>query len=109
MKNITVPLDIARATFDIAVGSMDFGSGFLDDEEVKQLRDFAVRIGIDPMLATPETFRLKYQHAYEPDRSEWHWEYPDPRNWASGIRVEGPYPDRCHWCRMERAHEVHQA
>lgn len=54
-----------RAVFDIAVGSMDFGSGFLDDEEVQMLRAAAVDLGVDPMEATPSDFKSKYCPGYE--------------------------------------------
>lgn len=63
---VTLPLDDLRATFDIAVGSMDFGSGFLDDAEVQTLRRVAVVIGVDPMEATPSMFASKYPHAFHP-------------------------------------------
>src|SRR5262249_49323179 len=43
-----------------AVGSMDFGSGFLDDEEVDNLRALAVVIGANPWEATPSNFRPKF-------------------------------------------------
>lgn len=59
-----LPLDIARKVFDTAVDSMDFGSGFLDDEEVLALREFAVAIGVDPMTATPYGFSAKYNHVF---------------------------------------------
>ncbi len=49
-----------RAVFDVAVRSMDFGSGFLDDEEVSLLRRAARLLGVDPMEATPSNFRCKY-------------------------------------------------
>jgi hypothetical protein len=61
---ITLPLDTARKVFDSAVGGMDFGSGFLDDEEVAALRAFAVALGLDPMLATPSKFSAKYNHDF---------------------------------------------
>lgn len=52
---------LLRVLFDVATGSMDFGSGFLDDEEVAALREVAVLIGADPDDATPEKFRCKYR------------------------------------------------
>lgn len=58
MNTVAVPLETAQAVFDIAVGSMNFGSGFLDKEEVDDLRAFAELLGIDPMEATP------YNHKY---------------------------------------------
>jgi hypothetical protein len=52
---------VLRALFDVAVSSMDFGSGFLDDEEVVSLRRAAEIIGVDPMAATPDNFKCKYR------------------------------------------------
>jgi hypothetical protein len=59
-ETITIELEQAKAVFDIAVESMDFGSGFLIDEDVEYLRAFAVAIGVDPWIATPEHHRPKY-------------------------------------------------
>jgi hypothetical protein len=54
-----------QALYDICVHSMDFGSGFLVDEEVQQLRAVAEVLGQDPMDATPSDFTKKYPHAYK--------------------------------------------
>jgi hypothetical protein len=61
-------LQIWRIVFDAAVHSMDFGSGFLDDEEVAALRRAAVILGADPDSATPDKFICKYRghHQAEP-------------------------------------------
>lgn len=60
--------EVLRALFDVAVSSVDFGSGFLDDEEVACLRRAAEILGVDPMVATPDTFKCKYRghHNAEP-------------------------------------------
>jgi hypothetical protein len=60
--------EIWQAVFDVAVGSMDFGSGFLDDEEVEALRAAAGILGVDPDTATPRQFICKYRghHAAYP-------------------------------------------
>jgi hypothetical protein len=57
---MNIPEDTAKAVFDIAVGSLDFGSGFLDDEQVERLREYAVLIGVNPWEATPENHKPKY-------------------------------------------------
>jgi len=59
---------LLRIVFDVAVHSMDFGSGFLDDEEVAALREVAVVLGVDPAVATPRNFTCKYRghHAAGP-------------------------------------------
>lgn len=46
--------------FDALVQSMDFGSGFLDTEEVEALRAIAEDLGVDPMVATPSAFKAQY-------------------------------------------------
>ena len=56
-----VPDEDVRVLFDIATNSLDFGSGFLDDEEVETLRRVAVMLGVDPKLATPYAFEHKYE------------------------------------------------
>lgn len=71
MKKVLVPLDDLRVLFDTAVGSMDFGSGFLDDAEVKVLRNFAEKIGLDPMQATPTNFRKRFFHKFKADLTHW--------------------------------------
>ena len=55
-----------KVVFDVATNSLDFGSGFLDDEEVKALRAAAVDLGVDPMEATPHGFRAKYCPGHQP-------------------------------------------
>jgi hypothetical protein len=58
--------ELLRALFDVAVSPMNFGSGFLDDEEVASLRQVAGIIGVDPAVATPANFRCKYRQAHRP-------------------------------------------
>lgn len=53
---ITLPTELVRNVFDIAVESMDFSSGFLEDSDVEVLRDLAVRLGLDPVAGTPVQF-----------------------------------------------------
>jgi hypothetical protein len=63
-EQITIPKETAQILFDALVQSMDFGSGFLDTEEVEALREMAVVLGVDPDLATPDEFKAGYPHAY---------------------------------------------
>lgn len=49
-----------RAIMDVGTMSMDFGSGFLDNEQVEALRKGAVILGIDPMTVTPSNFTCTY-------------------------------------------------
>lgn len=49
-----------RALLDLATGSMDFGSGFWDNEQTEIARKIAVVLGIDPMIVTPSPFTAQY-------------------------------------------------
>lgn len=62
---ITIPKGTAQILFDALVQSMDFGSGFLDTEEVEALRGLAVAIGVDPIVATPVEFKAGYPHPFD--------------------------------------------
>lgn len=76
---LAVPAEDLAALFDIAVGSLNFGSGFLDSDEVEVLRRVAVAIGMDPMAGTPKEFARRIAHAHVPEVPSW---------------PEGP----CKWC-----------
>jgi hypothetical protein len=79
-----IPDEVARHVFDIAVNSMDFGSGFLDDEEVTALRAYAEAIGVDPDEGTPNNMKHRYPHRFEPgyviekDQRRIPWTYVRP-------------------------------
>lgn len=64
-EQVTIPKLTAQIVFDALVQSMDFGSGFLDTEEVEALRGLAVALGVDPAEATPAEFMATYQHAFK--------------------------------------------
>jgi hypothetical protein len=70
-----------RAVLDVATQSLDFGSGFLDNEQVEVLRKLAVMLDIDPMLATPYNFRFQYGCKAAGHHT---WE-PYPIAWAPGV------------------------
>lgn len=59
---------LVQTLFDLVVGSMDFGSGYMVDEEVEAMREVAVLLGVDPMNGTPENFKCKYagSHTWRP-------------------------------------------
>lgn len=61
-----VRVSLLRAVFDVAVSSMDFSSGFLDDEEVAALRELAAELGVDPATATPHNFMCRYRGSHNP-------------------------------------------
>lgn len=60
MDKIEIDRELLQSVFDLAVGSMDFGSGFMVDDDVVALRAIAVLLGVDPMLGTPDGFKCKY-------------------------------------------------
>jgi hypothetical protein len=60
IDTLTIEKRILQIVFDTAVHSLDFGSGFLDDEEVAALREIAVILSVDPAKATPSNFTCKY-------------------------------------------------
>jgi hypothetical protein len=68
-----VDFEVAQAVFDCAVGSMNFGSGFLDDDEVHALRRFAEAIGVNPMAGTPSEYSKRILHVYEQTDYVDHW------------------------------------
>jgi len=49
-----------RALLDLATGSLDFGSGFWDEEQTEIARKAAVVLGVDPDLVTPYNLGCKY-------------------------------------------------
>ena len=57
---VTIRCGDLRALLDLAVGSMDFGSGFLDNEQAEVLRKAAVVLGLDPLTVTPRNLKCVY-------------------------------------------------
>lgn len=66
MSKIIIERETLQMVFDTAVNSLDFGSGFLDDEDVAGLRAAAVLLGVDPDVATPLNFKCKYNGKHKP-------------------------------------------
>lgn len=50
---------------DLAKDSMNFGSGFLDTEEVDRLRLMAITIDLDPWNYTPQSQGRNYPHVHD--------------------------------------------
>lgn len=63
-EQITIRKGDLRAVLDVATMSMDFGSGFLDNEQVEALRKLAAIIGLDPIIATPFNFVCQYRNRH---------------------------------------------
>lgn len=88
---ITLPKEQLQALFDLAVESVNFGSGFWDTDETNTARAIAEILGIDPMEATPFAFATQYPHGYVPKK----W-------WRKGAEVEV-----CKWCHEPVEHQAH--
>lgn len=57
---IELSFEHGRVLFDSLCSSLDFGSGFLDNEDVDALRALAREIGVAESVATPENFMVNY-------------------------------------------------
>jgi hypothetical protein len=77
-----------RALLDLATGSMDFGSGFWDNEPVEIARKIAGVLDIAPVLVTPHNFT--YQYVCQA-KGEHKWREV---NWGSHTKW---YCDVCRW------------
>jgi hypothetical protein len=66
MTDTTLPTEDLKALFDIATNSLNFGSGFLDKDEIDLLRRVAEVLGVDPMQGTPSNDAKHYPHAFKP-------------------------------------------
>lgn len=64
---LTVRKGDLRALLDVATSSMDFGSGFLDNEQVEVLRKIAEVLDVDPTIVTPHNFVCVYngKHSWQ--------------------------------------------
>lgn len=91
-ETVTIRKGDLRAVLDVATGSMDFGSGFLDNEQTEALRKAASILGIDPLVVTPAAFACQYGAPHD-----WQWtemrrvaivKRPPPRD-DSHHRVKG--------------------
>lgn len=57
---IEVPEPALRALLDLAIDSMDFGSGFWEQEDTDAAREVAELLGVCPNAATPTEMLSKY-------------------------------------------------
>jgi hypothetical protein len=100
MKAATI--EQTQVLFDIAVGSLDFGSGFLDDDDVEVLRAVAVKLDVDPWTATPDNHKPKYCPGHE-----WgQWTTPHPHRLRSGYGCLRQWR-YCTICREQEYHDFH--
>lgn len=61
---VLMPRGNVQEMFDIIVGSLDFGSDFLDQEQIEMLRSVAETLGLNPMAATPSKYSKSFPHAF---------------------------------------------
>lgn len=66
---ITIEKRLVQCMFDLAVGSLNFGSGWWDTEDVEAAREVAVTLGVDPQKEVPDLHFDKYGHVREYDRN----------------------------------------
>lgn len=83
-----VPTEVLRALFDCAVGSMNFASGFWDNEETAAARAVAVLLGVDPWAATPREHGVNYPHPFDT--------YYPGADWADCRRCGADADHPCH-------------
>lgn len=128
-RTIKLDFEHAQRIFDALVNSMDFGSGFLETDDVVALRALAVAIGVDPNVGTPSEFAAQYPHPYKPAPSREGIAYvsgaltstvaytvnghPYTVNHIDEAKMPdfvpcnvGPYG---RWCNKPEDHEIHQA
>lgn len=77
-----------RALLDVATGSMDYGSGFLDNEQVEALRLIAPLLGIHPDTVTPTNFICQYTGTHN-------WVQPRPDETGEPWQPKGPWCSHC--------------
>jgi hypothetical protein len=95
---ITINKTTLQAIFDIAISSLDFSSGFLDNEDVEHLREVAVILGLEPMVGTPTPFTLQYPHKFKTKKI--------PASLKDEARIQMML-NTCDWCYAHPHHEVH--
>ena len=59
-ETVLVRVGDLRALLDTATMSLDFGSGFWDEEQTEVARKIARTLGIDPSVVTPPNMKGKY-------------------------------------------------
>lgn len=69
---VTMRRDHAQIIFDALVGSLNFGSGFLCDDDVEALRALAVLIGVNPAEGTPSEYQSQYAHHFSGEHGSKH-------------------------------------
>lgn len=101
---VQVPKALIQVLFDLTTNTMDFGSGFYDDEEQEAMVFLANLLGIDPLLAIQKShkcmWRAKFLGSDQPVHclTDWYdqkWPEPHQRRYCvdcSGGQEERPIP-----------------
>lgn len=63
-ETTTLPTKLLRTLLDLAVNTLDFGSGFWDTEDTTTARRVADLLGVDPTTVTPSNHRRNYLHPF---------------------------------------------
>jgi len=84
-ETTTVRTAALRTLFDLAVNSMDFGSGFWETADTLVAREIAASLGLCPMVATPTEHRASFPvceglREGMAERREWR-----PRYWERNV------------------------
>ncbi len=86
------------ATFDIVTSSMNFSSGFLDDEEQGHLIKVALLLGRDPIEGVQNMHRCKYRAKWAGVEKPIHKFKEDGSDWVSAHRNDGREERFCQEC-----------
>lgn len=62
---IQIATEDLRALFDLAVNSLNFGSGFWGRDDTEVARRVAALLGVDPLVATPRDAARHYPHPFK--------------------------------------------
>lgn len=81
-----------KRLFDMVVHSLDFGSGFLETDDVNLLRKIAKQIGVDPWEGTPSDFKSQYNHDFAESEPNKFWPGHELRCRYCGTSPDAP----CH-------------
>lgn len=98
---ISIPKEVARIIFDLAVSADSAASGYMDTEDVTAMRHLAGLLGVDPALCTGSEFAAKFPHKFEPGRDidqinefrSWVQEWRPDTGWARNVSVQRPETD----------------
>lgn len=62
---ISIPKEVARIIFDLAVSADSACSGYMDTEDVLAMRHLAGLLGVDPAVCTGSEFAAQFPHTFD--------------------------------------------